>query len=227
MNAARNPTIYILDLRIDEPVTTLTDLVVAFIAIFAFFKTTSVGNTKAIILYRWFFLVTGLSTGLSSLVGHAFGYYFDPAMKLIGWVLGIAGVTLAQFGALYHTRNMVSKNVFQALSLLCIAETTAAVVLVFAMRTFTAVEIHSAFGLLFIVTILEAMYLKRSRSPLSRHFIYGVCLCVVAVTCHVGKIAISPWFNHLDLSHVFMAIALWMMYRGMKKEQELMSAGSK
>jgi hypothetical protein len=219
MEALRNPTIYISHLRIDEPVTTLTDFIVAFVAIFAFFKTSSSGNSKSINLYRWFFLVTGFSTGISSLIGHAFGYYFDPAMKLIGWILGIAGVTLAQFGALYHTKQAIPKNSFKALMILCIVETAAAVVLVFAMRTFTAVEIHSAFGLLLIVTILEAIYFRRTKSPLSRHFIYGVGLCIVAVTCHLTKLAISPWFNHLDLSHVFMAMALYTMYKGVQKEQ--------
>jgi uncharacterized protein DUF6962 len=219
MDALKNPTVYISGLRIDEPITTLTDLIVAAIAIAAFFKTKSGSNAKAIDLYRWFFLITGLSTGLSSLVGHAFGYYFNPDFKIAGWLLGIASVTLAQFAALYHTKSILSKNVFNALAILCITETAAAVVLVFIMKTFTSVEIHSAFGLLFIVTILEGIYFKRTKSPLSRHFIYGVGLCVVAVTCHVGKLAISPWFNHLDLSHVFMAMALYTMYKGVQKER--------
>jgi hypothetical protein len=54
--------------------------------------------------------------------------------------------------------------------------------------------------------------------------IIGVGIAVIAVLCHVFKIAFSVWFNHADLSHIFMALSMYMMYRGVaqfKPEKEL------
>lgn len=221
MDALKNPTIYLGSLRIDEPVTTLTDLVVAFVGIGAFLRTRSSGYTGGMNLYRWFLLVTGISTGVSALLGHAFSYAVGPGFKLAGWILGMASVILAQFAALVHTRPVLKETTYKTLVAINLLEMVLALVVLLIMRTFLAVEIHSAFGLLIVATSLEAFYFSKIRSAFSRYFITGVGLSIVAVSCHLLKLAISPWFNHLDLSHVFMALALLTMYSGLKKEQQI------
>jgi len=67
---------------------------------------------------------------------------------------------------------------------------------------------------------LEARMYAKTKSTLSRNMMLGVGFCVVAVICHLAKLAISKWFNHLDLSHVFMGIAMYVMYMGVRKEQQ-------
>jgi hypothetical protein len=52
----------------------------------------------------------------------------------------------------------------------------------------------------------------------------GVVLTVLAVVSHVGKLAISEWFNHMDLGHVLMALALYTMYTGIQKERIINNA---
>ena len=51
--------------------------------------------------------------------------------------------------------------------------------------------------------------------------IIGIGITVLAVVSHVAKLAISNWFNHMDLGHVLMAISLYVMYRGLQSEQKL------
>ena len=214
MTPFQNPTIYFGGLRIDEPITTLTDFIFCAVCFFAFFKTKTLSTEKAINLYRWFFLLTGLSTFVAAVIGHAFLYHFGVESKIYGWVFGIFGISFAQFAALYHTRHSISPSLFKTLFIICSTEVLLAFVLTFVCWSFIVVEAHTAFGLVLVVTILEYVHYKKTHSDLSIYMIYGVGLAVIAVICHLAKLALSVWFNHIDLSHIFMALSMFMMYRG-------------
>jgi hypothetical protein len=224
MTPFQNPTIYLVDLRIDETITTLTDLLFIGVCFMAFFKTKHVAQEKGPNIYRWFFLLTGASTLVAALIGHAFLYHFGIEAKIYGWVTGIFGTCFAQFAALYHTRKTIGETVFKTLMVICILEVITAFICVFAFWSFVVVEIHSAFVLVLMVTVLESIHYKKTNSTLSLNMIYGVGIAVIAVLCHVLKLAYSVWFNHADLSHIFMALSMYMMYRGVaqfKPEKEL------
>ena len=106
----QNPDIYIGSLRVQEPVTVCTDLLVVCISVFAFIKTKSENQTRAITLYRWFFLTTGISTLISAIIGHAFFYCWDFNAKIIGWITSIISIGFAQFAALYHNQKIVAEK---------------------------------------------------------------------------------------------------------------------
>lgn len=214
MTPYQNPTIYFGSLRIDEPITTLTDFLFIGVCFFAFYKTRDLSKDTGLNLYRWFFLLTGASTIIAALVGHTFLYYFGAEAKIYGWFTGLFGTSFAQFAALYHARKSISPFVFKTLFVICMLEVIAAFILVFVVWSFVVVEIHSAFALVLIVTILEFINYKKTKSALSLYMIYGVGVAIIAVLCHVFKIAFSVWFNHMDLSHVFMAISMYLMYKG-------------
>ncbi|MES2132112.1 MAG: hypothetical protein V4506_07155 [Bacteroidota bacterium] len=213
----QNPTIYIGGLRIDEPITTLTDFIFVGVCVYAFFKTKNVSAERGINLYRWFFLLTGFSSLVAAFIGHAFLYYFGWEAKIYGWITGIISVSFAQFAVLYHTRKSIGDKAFKVLYTIDIIEIIAAFIMTFVMYSFTAVEIHTAYALVINVTILEWIHYKKTGSLLSKYMIYGVGIAVIAVMCHVFKIAFSVWFNHLDLSHIFMALSMYMMYKGVSK----------
>lgn len=212
----QNPTIYIGGLRIDEPITTLTDFLFAGVCFYAFFKTAAFSANKGVNLYRWFFLLTGVSTLIAALIGHAFLYYFGWEAKIYGWITGIISVSFAQFAVLYHTRKSIGETVFKTLFAIGIVEIIAAFVMTFVIYSFVAVEIHTAYVLVANVTVLEYIHYKKTGSLLSKYLMYGVGMAVMAVMCHVFKLAISVWFNHLDLSHIFMSASMYVMYRGVK-----------
>lgn len=217
MTPFQNPTIYIGELRIDEPVTTLTDVLFCAVCFFAFFKTKCLINHKAVRLYRLFFLLTGISTLVAAVIGHAFLYYFGKDAKIYGWVLGIFGVSFAQFAALYHTRQSLHKPIFNTLMLLCGFEILLTCILIFMVWSFVVIELHTAFSLVMIVTVLEYIHYKKTNSQLSLYMMYGVGVAIIAVLCHILKIAFSIWFNHIDLSHLFMALSMYLMYIAIKK----------
>lgn len=216
----QNPSVYIGGLRIDEPVTTLTDFLFAGICLFAYFNTREHGHLKGPNLYRWFFLGTGVSTLISAVIGHAFLYRFGFGAKIIGWEANVLGASMAQFAAIYHTKNSISEHSFKRLLIFNYLEVPLAVILTAVIFSFVVVEIHTAYGLLGMVTVLEMRHYKKTGSVLSRNMLIGVGIAVLAVLVHIFKLACSVWFNHMDLSHIIMCIAMYVMYRGVKYNNE-------
>lgn len=216
----QNPSVYIGGLRIDEPVTTLTDFLFAAVCLFAYFNTKEHSHLKGPNLYRWFFLGTGISAIISALMGHAFLYRFGFGAKIIGWEANVLGASVAQFAAIYHTRRSISETSFRRLLLTNYVEVILALALTAVIFSFIVVEIHTAYGLLGMVTVLEIIHYRKTGSVLSRNMLIGVGIAVLAVLVHIFKLAISVWFNHLDLSHIIMCIAMYVMYRGVKYDIE-------
>lgn len=221
MTPYQNPTIYLGGLRIDEPITTLTDFLFIAVCFYGFYKTKSFSIYKGVNLYRWFFLLTGFSSLIAALIGHAFLYYFGWEAKIYGWVTGIISISFAQFAALYHTRESIGESVFKTLKVINIIEVITAFILTFVVYSFVVVEIHTAYSLVINVTILEFIHYKKTKSLLSKYMLFGVGMAVLAVLCHVFKIAFSVWFNHLDLSHIFMTLSMYLMYKGVTLFQPL------
>jgi uncharacterized membrane protein len=215
----QNPSIELFGVRVDEPVTSGTDIIVALIGIFAYFKTK--GNSlRHVNYYRYFFLFIALSTFCAAFIGHAFNYRFGGiAAKVPGWILGIIGIGFSQFAVLYHTRSWLTSSAFKGLAILNSIEILLVTILIFIIPTFVIVEIHSAFGLVIMVCVLEGINYSKTKSILSRNMLIGVGLAVLAVASHIAKLAPSVWFNHLDVSHVFMMIGLYVMYKGVRHEQ--------
>ena len=118
----QNPSIDVLGLRVDEPVTTFTDIIVASIGIIAFLKTASHHSNRHTLYYRWFFLLIGLSTLIGGICGHAFAYRMGLNAKLPGWIFAIFAVGFAQFAALNNSRPVIGEWFFYRLSVLCTIE---------------------------------------------------------------------------------------------------------
>jgi hypothetical protein len=219
MTPFQNPSIYFFNLRIDEPISSLTDIVLSAVCFYAFYKTKSLANSKAINLYRWFFLLTGLSTIFAAILGHAFLYYFGLKIKMVGWIFGIAGISFAIFASLHHTRSFIGEIIFKQLRIVNFIELIIAYVCVFTIWSFVVVEIHSAYGLLLYVTILEYINYKKTKSAMSLYLLYGIGISVLAIFCHIFILAFSVWFNHIDLSHSLMTVSMFIMYKGIKLQQ--------
>lgn len=221
MNPWQNPSIELFGLRVDEPVTVITDVLVAAMGFIAYLNTASVTNNRSFTLYRYFFLFTAISTFVAAFVGHAFAYYIGFEYRMIGWVFGIIGVAFAQFAALYHTKESIGQKIFSVVKIISIVEIPVIAVILATKRTFTVVEIQAAFGLVIVVTVLESIHYSKTKSVFSLNMMFGIGLTVAAVVCHVGKLAISKWFNHMDLGHILMFLSLYVMYKGLKSEQKL------
>ncbi len=216
MTPFQNPTIYIGGLQIDEPITVLTDLIFCAVCFYAFFKTIKISNIRAIKLYSLFFFTTGISTLIAALVGHAFLYHFGKDAKIYGWALGIISIAFTQFAAIFHTKSILKDRLFKAFFIISCIEIILAFIATFYFWSFVVVLIHTTFSLLIVATSLEFIKYKKTKSELSKQILYGVGFAIIASLCHLFKLGFGIWFNHLDVSHVFMTISIYSMYLGVK-----------
>src|SRR5689334_6647575 len=88
---------------VNEPMTAITDLLVAGVCFYAFFKRT--GHVKyewTHVFFRYYFLFLGLSTLYGAVIGHAFIHYFGFEWKLPGWIMSMIGVALIERATIMH-----------------------------------------------------------------------------------------------------------------------------
>ena len=217
MTPFQNPTIYLGNLRIDEPITAVTNLLFAGVCLFAFINTKEQKHFIGPNLYRWFFIVIGLSAVIAAFIGHGFLYYFGFEAKIYGWEANVLGVAFAQTAAIYHTKPSIKTSLFKPLLILNYIQIGCAIIFTYTIFSFIVVEISSAISLLLIVSVLEGIHYKKTKSVLSKYMLIGVGVTIIAVLVHVFKIVISVWFNHLDLSHIVMCGSIYCFYRGVKE----------
>jgi len=102
------PYIFFAGIRIDEPVTTFTDLVVAGVCIYAFIRLIKdYRPSKGRTFFSFFFLGLGLGTVLGGLLGHAFLYRLHPAWQLPGWLLSMIATSSLVMASLEITRKFI------------------------------------------------------------------------------------------------------------------------
>lgn len=231
------PPLYILGVRILEPVTTGTDVLVSVVCLIAFFRLTgrvrAVPGTggvffRAITLIRYYFLLMGIATMIGGVIGHGFLYLFSFAWKLPGWITSMVAVMLLERASIDQLRLTISERWMRGLSVVNVVELTTFMFLTLVTLNFRFVEIHSAYGILFVVGSLQLFALLRGGSRAARTFLIAIVWAALSGIVYIGELGMSVWFNHYDLSHTLMAIANWEFYLGARRladEGEMVDSG--
>ncbi len=210
------PQISLLGILINEPVTAGTDVV---LSVLAFFLAARIRTRLHSSLFnddwRLFFLFIGLSTGVGS-VAHGLSAYFSETWFNFTWMAMnlFAGVSVyfalkatiryirlpRTSAALLHKVNIILMVFFALLSV--------------ARNDFEIFKIHAGIGVVSIfVTFLTAWFRQYKGSGAVT---LAFALSIMTVMIHSTQLSFSPWFNHKDLSHVFMMASLILVYRGMQ-----------
>lgn len=196
--------------RIGEPVIALTGLLVAAFCFFAWFRLGKIRHgDDSIRLARIFFLLTGLSTLIGAIVGHAFLYTLPFEAKMPGWLLGMIAVSALEQASIVRSGMFLGKKVQKTLTYLNIAELTLAIWFVSSSLWFPGVEIHSAFGVLLVIAPLEILQWRKTASESSRHILTGILFLVLAILPHLLKFSFGKWFSYFDIAHLLMCGAIW------------------
>lgn len=234
------PSIQLLGIRIDEPVTTLTDLIITIVCFYAFFKLFSNKNKyKDSRFLNYFFLTMGLATLMGGLIGHGFIYIFqydwqapttmnpylakwlEKAARLIwklpGWLTSMISIWLLERSSIEYARSSMQPRFILFLKIANIIELITFMFITFYTLNFRFVEIHSAFGLLAVNLPIHAYIYYRSKNVASKTFLLGLFFAIISAIVYKNQISIHTWFNHYDLSHVFMAIGIYIFYMAGKQ----------
>ena len=238
------PSIFPFGIRIDEPVTTLTDLFVSFVCFYAFYKLNKIEVKNKVHLYlKYYFLSMGIATTVGGIVGHGFLYLFEAKWdapeglvsllsnifgeellkevanpwKLPGWLTSMFSIALVERASIEYARPIIRKRVGSFFAWLNIIELTTFVIITFATLNFFFVEVHSAYGLLIVVSGFNLLVYLKTKKQGSKHFLIAVGFSAIGALFFMNKWGLSPWFNHYDISHTFMTFSALYFYIGSKE----------
>lgn len=204
--------------RVDEPIVTLTDLVVSALCFVFFYRLHRMpGLSSAQVLFKYYFLTMGAATFFGGVFGHAFLYAMPFAMKLPGWLISMVSIMLIERAAIQHTRIVFPPKVIQVLGVINVVEFLTFLTLTVTQLDFFFVEFHSGYGLMFVVLGLEGFLYFKTRNEASKNLLIGIGLAAIVALFFMNEWIPHPWFNHISTSHSFMAIAAVFFYRGAVK----------
>ena len=212
------PSIYIFDIRIDEPVTTLTDLLIAGVSLFAFFQLLRRPAENKVHHYlRYFFLGMAMSTTMSGLIGHSFLHLFSAPWQLTGWLTSMIAIALLEQASIEQSRKLLKPALPKQLTWLNIIELI--ILMIFTMITinFIFVVIHTAFGLLVIVAPLHIYLYSKTRKSGSIYFLVAILIAAISTPIFTGQWDIHQWFNSSCICHTLIAVSMWFYYKGARK----------
>jgi len=215
------PSIYILGIRIDEPVTAFTDLIVSAVCLYAFIKLTlRKGHTKTLLYFRFYFLFMSIATLFGGVIGHAFLYTLSFSWKLPGWVISMFSVALIERSAIEYARPHIDKRVGMFFLVFNIIELVTILSITMSTLNFKWVEFHSGYGLLAIVLPFHAYTYYKTKDRGSLTMIVAVLIASCAAIIFMNKISFHTWFNYLDASHILMSVAAFVFYKGALRLQK-------
>lgn len=210
-------TIYIFGLRVDEPIVTLTDLLVSILCFIYAYKIHSWGKKeKTFFYFKLYFLIMGVATALGGLIGHAFLYAFSFYWKLPGWITSMFSIMFVERAAIQHTKIWLKESLVKTFLIVNIVEFIVFLVLTIVTLNFFFVEFHSGYGLMFVVLSLEGFLFLKTKNKASQFILIGIGFAAIAALFFMNEISLHQWFNYLSISHVLMAVAATFFYIGTK-----------
>lgn len=213
----KQPSVEFFGLRIDEPVTTATDLVVTAVCFFAFYQLHKIPVKNNVHWnLKYYFLSMGFATLFGGLIGHGFFYLFPFAWKLPGWLTSMFSIALLERASIMYARPLIKPKVGKFFAWMNLVELATFVVITLVTLNFFFVEVHSAYGLLVVVTSFNLFVYMKNRSEASRLFLIAVVISSISALIFMNKIGFCAWFNHYDISHLLMALSAFLFYKGSK-----------
>ena len=209
------PSIEIFGVLIMEPMVTLTDLLVTSVCLYAYIKLKKLNHPgRSHQYFRLYFLIMAIATAFGGITGHAFQYALGVEWKLPGWLISMLAVSALERGIISFLSPIVSDKTSIFLGVANIVELLTFAALSFVTLNFFFVQVHSAYGLAMVVFPLCFYAFWKTGNKGSKIICQSVLFTTLAAFFYTSKISISPWFNHLDISHTIMAVGTYLFYRG-------------
>jgi hypothetical protein len=209
------PSISLFSVRIDEPINTLTDLLVSAVCFYAFYQLTKRKlSAKTFVYFRMYFLLLGLATLFGGLVGHGFLYVFSFAWKLPGWIISMLSVAFIERSSIEHARPLIDPRIGKFFLILNILELLTVMTITSYTLNFEWVELHSGYGLLGVVLPFHGFVYFKTRDRGSLIILGAVMIASAAALVFMNQVSLHAWFNYIDSSHVLVAMAAFVFYRG-------------
>jgi hypothetical protein len=208
-------SIELFGVRVDEPVGVATDLLVSAVCLYAYFRLKNEGRTGWVHRYfRLYFFWMGVATCLGGIIGHGFLYALSFEWKLPGWIISMFAVAMIERSSIETAKPLINPKTGQFFLTLNVIELAATLIVTMVTLNFKWVELHSAYGLLGVVFPFHLYTYIKTKDKGSLTILTAVGITAIAAVVFIKRLSFGEWFNHLDISHMVMAVGAWVFYRG-------------
>lgn len=193
-------------LQIFEPVTVLTDLLLAG---FCFYWAGAAKRTTGQ-FWTWHFFLLGLTFLIG---GFAHGYYdyVDNPIQLISRVVSMFAVSAGAFAGIVAMQPSKAKVYMTYITFI---QLVVFVSLVLVTNKFIWVTVHSVIGLGLILGGIFATSKDFFGQEASYNMLLGIFINFSTAFIHTFKISVHNYFNYNDLSHLILIVGIFFMFRG-------------
>lgn len=209
------PSIEVLSIRIDEPITTMTDLIMAAICFYAYYRIKqqeSSGRIKG--YFKYYFLTLGIATMAGGLLGHAFLYSLPPAWKLVSWIFSLISVAILSTGLIELSKPLLKPAYSRMVTRVNFLILSLALLYTLYTLAFSAVTYYSVFGMVMVVGSLSYVIYQKTDNRGVVKVMIGVGVGIISALIFSFEWGLGPWFNHNDISHVFLSFGAISVYKG-------------
>ncbi len=213
-----NPSLWLGSFELREPVTTLTDFLVAITSacILIYFIKWKGNKTKNFNLYKIYFLCYTIGMTSAAWLGHGFQAYISPRWKMIGWIMSSIALVFFLSASINHLENRLNTKIIKGFKAFLVLKLIVFISLVIIPSTssFKLVQIHSTIDIVGLALPLHFLNYKWNQSKGSLRIMIAIFYALIPGMIFSNQISVNHWFNYHDISHVMMAIFIFLMFRG-------------
>jgi len=194
--------------RIYEPMTVLTNFILAGMCFF-YFKQLKLSHGN----WALFFLFLGLSTFCGA-IGHGYSQDINNPVKFLSRIFAIFSVVFGGAASISSLNNPKSRKIL--LGLLTV-QSLAFLIWLIAANSFVAVKYNSILGLGVIVLGIHIYHYAKNQVSKDFLIALGIIINASAAIINTYKLGLSPNFTYHDVGHVVLMIGIFFMYRGISQ----------
>jgi hypothetical protein len=204
----------IFNLTLLEPGTLISDIALAM-ACFLFFRAIRrIACTKNHHQLSYFFLFMAFSS-LFGAIAHSLFLYTGKSLHYITWILTGISIFFIEFSVSSNINNEKGKNL-----LLMIVKVKLLIFFIICsiFLNFVFVKLNTAIGFLGIVFPIILFQSIKFEIKSYWMILAGIILAIIPALLHREKYEIAQMFNMNDISHFFLIVCVYLIYRGFKIE---------
>ena len=204
-------------LQLLEPMALILNLVMSFQSFLYYQKIRASFASPFSAYFSKFFLFISISTFFAAW-SHLFYNYLGLAGKIPGWATSIISISMLEYAMviyLYPKGNILLK------SIIAILIASAFGLLIFELK-FLWVAIHTAIGIVLFLGVPFSIRIAKGTDQVG-FFFWGFISLLILLPVEVLRLNLHPWFQHHEISHIFMICALYCFSKGVR-QTELMSS---
>lgn len=215
----QQPSIYLGSFEIAEPITTLTDILISGVCVYAYITLNQIQSRSRDIQYlRMFFVSMGVATFYGGVVGHALLPHLGFGWKVPGWIISMISVTFLERFSIECTKGLIPPQRQSLFLWINMLELLIFLFLVLSQMRFFWVQVHAGYGILLITGGFLTYVYAQTRQPYLLWFFAGIFWCMVSAIIFASHKGLGVWFNHIDISHVSMALGAYCFFLGGKNK---------